>query len=97
MISGSQASTILEAAALGVPTVILQNVDYAAEVSIPSATPAALYYVCSTIDQAEQAIEACLGKTDARDIEGYLSLAGEFREACFSPVNASSIRQMLAA
>ncbi len=95
MITGAQASTILESAALGVPAVIIHVPGSTAEVSIPSVMPPALVQVCTDGDGATTALDAMLDPSQPASAR--MAMARDFRERCFTAVNPDTVAAMLAA
>ena len=96
MVSGAQASTIIEAAAQAVPTVIISNTSVTDEVSIPSSLAVELYQVCYDPAEAEQAIQSAMHKV-LEDRDKLIALAEQFRRQSFYPVNDQTIGGLLAA
>lgn len=94
MITGGQASSILEAAACVVPTVVLASNTSDGEVSTPSAVPDQLFHLASSEPDLERAVSRFLS-ADQDTREEWLRLAGELRESCFTPVTERTVEQML--
>lgn len=96
MITGSQASTILESAALGIPAVIVHRPGFPAEVSIPGVMPADFVRVChdggSTLAVLDELVDAGAGGSDDRSAR-----ALQFQRDCFTPVNRETVAAMLVA
>lgn len=96
MLTGAQASTILEAAAYAVPTVVLVSDAAMDEVSIPVAIPTQLFQISSNCADVEDAVKRFLevGPDTARE---WRRLAEQFRKQCFTPVTQQSVGRMLSA
>ena len=94
MITGAQASTIIEAAAMAVPTVVVAGRGEVAEVAIPEALPKSLYGICYDASGAEALLSGFLQPDhQSRRYED----AAQFRERCFTAVSEQNVRLMLAA
>ena len=96
MLTGAQASTILEAVACAVPTLIIADATSLRHISIPKVVPEELYRTCLNVDEAEKAMTGLLG-SDASSTSSWQEISSEFRERCFLPVTDDSVAKMLLA
>ena len=94
MISGAQASTIIEAVACGVPTLLVG--DDSSEIAIPDAIADTMYQICRDSDTADTMI-AQLTTDNQRDSRKRIAAAQQFRNKCFTPVSTAAMTTMLAA
>ena len=94
MIAGAQASTIVEAAAVGVPTIIISDKTNSEEIAIPSVLSEQLYEVCGSVSGAQQAIDGILRQILV-DRDNMVAMAKDFRAKCFYPVSTHSVEAML--
>ena len=96
MLTGAQASTILEAAACAVPTLIIADSASSRHISIPMAVPGELYRTCGNPVEAEKAIVELLD-SDTKSTSAWHEISSSFRDRCFLPVTDDSVAKMLLA
>ncbi|MGI9316637.1 MAG: hypothetical protein ACR2QW_04825 [bacterium] len=94
MITGAQASTILEAAASAVPTVVIVESMTSEKVSIPRVIPEQMYKICSEAPEADKALSEIM-KSSGTVEPALLEVARELRHRCFSPVTSQTVDHML--
>jgi hypothetical protein len=94
MLTGAQASTILEASACAVPTIIVAESASSGQISIPNAVPKELYSVCVSAIDVEHNILKILRSNGSLESDRF-DLAWKFRRRCFSPVTDQTVNHML--
>ena len=94
MITGAQASTIIESAACGVPTIIISDNTIGEEISIPSGLSKILYTICHNKTQTQAAITNILNQALCNTKE-IINAAKDFNSKSFTPVNDFTVTQML--
>jgi hypothetical protein len=96
MLTGAQASTILEAAACAVPTIIIAESVSSRLISIPQAVPKEMYRTCATAEEVEKAMLKLVHSDDSSKSVWY-KISTNFRKRCFLPVTDHSVAKMLLA
>ena len=96
MLTGAQASTILEAAACAVPTLIIADAASSRHISVPIAVPEEMYRTCGDVVEAEKAMIELLG-SNTSSMSAWHEISSGFRERCFLPVTDESVAKMLLA
>ena len=96
MLTGAQASTILEAAACAVPTLIIADAASSRHISVPMAVPEEMYRTCGNVVEAERAMIELLG-SNTSSTAAWHEISSGFRERCFLPVTDESVAKMLLA
>ena len=96
MLTGAQASTILEAVACATPTIIIAESSSSRHISIPKAVPKEMYRTCATAEETEEEMLKLL-YFDNSSKSTWHEISANFRKRCFLPVTDHSVAKMLLA
>jgi hypothetical protein len=93
MISG-MSSICLETIALGIPVIVVENLQGLSFNSIPEEIPQDLWRPCRTYDDIENAIEYYRNRSDG-EINGHKEIGLQIREDYFEPVTREGVLKLL--